>query len=249
MNSNSTEFGSKHYEMLYPKGVENHYWQIARNKMLYNEIKSLDKGESLKILEVGCGRGDVVMYMRSKGIDYQGVELASDVPVIQEVKDFVIIGTDANQLPEDFRKGISIITLFDVIEHLPDPSAFLNELIKNYPNLTHFVITVPACQEIWSNYDEFNGHYRRYHIDMMKAQSKDVNAELVKNRFFFKMLYLPARILLSLKKKRSEEFTVPTSAFSKFVHRLIAQTSLLIDGLFPASFKGSSVFSILKIKR
>jgi len=244
-----TEFDSKHYEMLYPEGVENHYWQVARNKMLYNEIIKLSKGGNLKILEVGCGRGDVVVYMRHRGIDYNGVELASNVPVIPEVKDFVKIGLDANLLAEDFRKSITIITLFDVIEHLPDPTAFLNELMKNYPNLTHFVITVPACQEIWSNYDEFNGHYRRYHIDMMKEQSKALGTELAKNRFFFKMLYLPARILLSMKKKRSEEFKVPKSAFSKFVHRSIAQVSLTIDAMLPASFKGSSVFSILKVKK
>ncbi len=244
----NTEFKVDHYEHLYPVGIEFQYWQIARNKTILKEVKKHQKSPNERILEVGCGRGDVLFYLRKHGIDCWGVELAEEVPVLEEVKNYIKTGTDANVLSEDFRNSVKIITLFDVIEHLPDPTPFLKELMQSYPNLTHFIITVPACQEIWSNYDEFNGHFRRYDLKMMKIQCESIGSDLLTNRFFFKMLYLPARILLSIKKERNTELKGPKPGFARLVHRFIANLSVIIDSILPAGFKGSSVLSVLKIK-
>jgi 2-polyprenyl-3-methyl-5-hydroxy-6-metoxy-1,4-benzoquinol methylase len=243
-----TEFQADHYDHLYPVGIEFQYWQIARNKTLLKLVRKYCNSND-RILEVGCGRGDVLTYFRKHGLDCWGVELADEVPVLEAVKDYIQIGVDANTLPEEFRHSVKIITLFDVIEHLPDPSVFLNELKQNFPNLTHFIITVPACQEIWSNYDEFNGHYRRYDLKMMREQGKAINAEVMNNRFFFKMLYLPARILLSIKKQRNTVLKGPKPGFARLVHRFIANVSVLIDSILPASFKGSSVLAVMKVRK
>jgi SAM-dependent methyltransferase len=246
-NPEKTEFRIDHYENIYPVGIEFHYWQIARNNILLQEItKYCSKSD--RILEVGCGRGDVLAHMRKNGFDYWGVELAADVPVIEAQKQYITIGTDANLLPEEFRYSIKIITLFDVIEHLPNPTEFLESLKKSYPNLSHFIITVPACQEIWSNYDEFNGHYRRYNLKMMKEQSEAIGASLLMNRFFFKMLYLPARLLKVLGKKRTVELKGPKPGISRWIHQFIAFGSQIYDRLLPNSVKGSSVISVLKVR-
>ena len=33
-----------------------------------------------------------------------------------------------------------------------------------FENAKHLVITVPARQELWTNYDVFNGHFKRYNL-------------------------------------------------------------------------------------
>jgi hypothetical protein len=83
---------------------------------------------------------------------------------------------------------------------------------------------------------------------MMKEQSSAISAELLANRFFFKMLYLPARILLRIKKQRNTVLKGPKPGFARLLHRFIANVSIIIDAIFPASFKGSSVLSVLKLK-
>ena len=70
--------------------------------------------------------------------------------------------TDARQLEVAQRNEVRTILLLDVIEHLEDPVAFLAELRSHFPALRHLLLTVPARQELFSNYDEFNGHFRRY---------------------------------------------------------------------------------------
>ena len=248
MNDSKTEFQIDHYQNLYPEGIEFQYWQIARNRILLKEVSKHLSSKEDRILEVGCGRGDVLLYLRNHGIDCWGVELADKVPVIDSVKNYIRLGLDANLLDQDFRNSVKIITLFDVIEHLPDPTSFLNELKINYPNLTHFIITVPACQEIWSNYDEFNGHFRRYNLKMMKEHSDGIGAKVISNRFFFKMLYLPALLLKKMGKNRNVELKGPKPGFSRVIHRFIAAVSVLIYSILPSGFKGSSVLSVLKLK-
>jgi hypothetical protein len=83
----------------------------------------------------------------------------------------------------------------------------------------------------------------------MREQGKAINAEVMNNRFFFKMLYLPARILLSIKKQRNTVLKGPKPGFARLVHRFIANVSVMIDAILPASFKGSSVLAVMKVRK
>ena len=58
----STEFNETEFNLAYPDGVENNYWTISRNKILYHVLKK-NKLDSGKIIEIGCGRGGVVKFL------------------------------------------------------------------------------------------------------------------------------------------------------------------------------------------
>jgi len=248
MVTSDTAFNITHYENIYPVGIEHQYWQIARNKSLFNALLAFEEFKERKILEVGCGRGDVVAFMRARGFDYWGCELSAEVPVLDLVNNFVVKGKDANELPKEFRDQVGVITLFDVIEHLPDPALFLKSIKKSFINVKHLVITVPACQEIWSNYDEFNGHYRRYDLSMMSQLSDEIGSVLKTNRYFFKLLYFPALVLKLIGKDRSTKLKAPVSRIEKRIHKMLAHIFVFVDQLLPAPVKGSSVLSIISIR-
>lgn len=248
MTAPDTAFNSTHYDSIYPVGIEHQYWQVARNRSLFNELTSLIDLRDCKILEIGCGRGDVVAFMRTRGFDYWGCELSCEVPVLDSVDKFIVTGKDANELPQEFRDQVDIITLFDVIEHLPDPGAFLRAIKNNFINVKHLVITVPACQEIWSNYDEFNGHYRRYDLSMMSQLSEEIGSVLKTNKYFFKPLYLPALFLKLIRKNRSTRLKAPVTYLEKSLHKILAYIFVFIDRLLPDPVKGSSVLSVVTIR-
>ena len=142
----ATEFSDDQYDHAYPDGIENHWWILARNRILTHVIRKSARNNAV-LLDVGCGRGIVVKYLRDKGIACTGVELAMAPPVFS-VRDHVRMGVDAWDLPLAERVRFDTILLLDVIEHIPDPAALLKRLSDGFPNLSHLIVTVPACQEL-----------------------------------------------------------------------------------------------------
>lgn len=88
----------------------------------------------LKVLDVGCAAGFFLRVMREEGHDVRGVEVSEDIAshAIEHLgAENVHVGfLDALQPgQEGFETGsFDLITLWDVVEHVPDPQALLNQL-------------------------------------------------------------------------------------------------------------------------
>ena len=233
----ATEFDHNQFDLAYPPGIEHHYWQLARHRIILDELKRL--GPTPKVLEVGCGCGLVVKYLRDRGVECRGAEL-SQAPVVDGAGDFVTVGIPAQELPEAERLGFDTLMLLDVIEHLPDPAGFIGDLLGAFPNVRNLLLTVPARQELWSNYDEFYGHLARYDLGMIDALSRELGWRVGVNRYFFRLLYPPARMI----KSRSVQITAP-GACSRWLHRLIAGLAVAEYHLLPGGLPGTSIISRL----
>src|SRR5579863_815180 len=117
--ASQTTFQSDQYSDTYPPGIEQHWWTRARNEIVRDAVLSLPHS---RILDVGCGPGLMVGYLRHQGMDCWGCELGS--PEVREAaKGFVWTNTDASALNRDFRESVGIILLLDVLEHLPNPAS------------------------------------------------------------------------------------------------------------------------------
>jgi 2-polyprenyl-3-methyl-5-hydroxy-6-metoxy-1,4-benzoquinol methylase len=235
-----TAFLLEQYEAIYPAGVERHYWNRCRNQVILGAVRSL--GDPGKMLEVGCGKGLVVAFLRKSGCDITGVELAGVEPV-EEAKSHVRTNTDALDLPADERNRVRTILLLDVIEHLEDPVAFMAHLATGFPALRHLVITVPARQELFSNYDEFNGHFRRYDRLLLKKQVIAANGTIRRAEYFFHLLYPAAWLQLRLARHRKLSFSVPAKGLASGVHGLLGRFFLLDRKLLPGSWPGTSIIA------
>jgi len=237
-----TEFSAEEYELAYPDGVENNYWTIARCFILYkNILKASVQNE--KIIEVGCGRGGVVKYLRGKSVDIFGVELATCTPH-KGVEDFIQTKTNALNINKDERDKYTVLMLLDVIEHIENPDSFIKEILGRYKNVKTIILTVPARQEIWSNYDEFYGHYKRYDTGMCKKLSEKIDFDVRLNRYFFSTLYLVAKVLMNFSKNRSVKISSP-KGIMKISHNVIAYLLIIEYYLVPGSWKGTSIINVL----
>lgn len=236
-----TTFSDTQYDMCYPLGIEHHWWTIARNRLLAN-ILTRESSDSSIYLEVGCGRGVVVKSLRGSGFNIYGVELA-DVEPIEGMQPFVDSGTDANNWPIKRRSEITGLLLLDVIEHLPEPEQFLKTLESSFPNLAVVIIAVPTCQELWSNHDDFYGHYRRYSLGMLEKLSTDLHWITKSAGYFFRIPYLPMRLMPLLGIDRSTKLQPPGKAMRP-LHRLIASMCHLEQAILPRSIKGTSAYAV-----
>lgn len=242
-NNNTTAFNDEQFGNAYADGMQYTYWHIARKKLI---LKYIRRFKLDNILDIGCGRGFVTSYLFDSGINITGVELGSNSKIESAVP--IYYNTDAIKLPEAIRAAIKTITLFDVIEHIEDPVSFLKTIKGNFPALENILITVPARKELWTNFDDYYGHFRRYDISMMKKEAEDSGYELVFCRYFFHSLYPVIRINNVVQKKREVNFNPPKGKLSILINRVIAGLFYLEDKLYPGSFRGSSLMGIYRSK-
>jgi hypothetical protein len=240
-NTMKTTFSDHQYELCYPSGVEYHWWTLARNWLIASILRR-DASSTGVYLEVGCGKGVVVKSLKDCGFNIHGVELA-DVTPMEGAQLLVDSGTDALEWAIERRSKVTGLLLLDVIEHLAEPEQFLKKLESSFPKLKVVFVTVPTCQEIWSNFDTFFGHHRRYTLEMLETLGTDLNWTMKSAGYFFRLPYLPMRLMSLLKIDRNVKIHPPGKAMRP-LHRLVAIACQLEQRLVPQRIRGSSAYAV-----
>lgn len=235
----STAMTGEQYSMSHPQGVGRGYWHMARNRILLREIKQY-LHENATVLDVGCGPGIIVDFLRKSEVQCFGVDVGTPRPDVPEVAPYLFLGESAFDLAPAFRESVSVILLMDVLEHLPEPVEFLRQCRIAFPSTSVFLITLPARPEIWSNYDEFYGHYRRYTLPMIAELAEFSGLELRRERYFFHSLYFAARVLKLLSVARSTRVVAPRFPV---VHKLLGRAFSLEARALPRWMPGSSALA------
>jgi SAM-dependent methyltransferase len=141
---------------------EKHWWFVARRNILQSTLSTLQLPKSSNILEVGCGTGGNIAFLRKFGelicveSDNSAAKLARERNLVP-----ILSGALPNEMPV-FNRQFDLIVLFDVIEHIDDDGESLRVLCKLLNPGGRIVLTVPAFSYLWSQHDEENHHKRRY---------------------------------------------------------------------------------------
>jgi hypothetical protein len=107
----------------------------------------------------------------------------------------VVQGTLIDAAP--LLRDTGAIGAFDVVEHIEDDAAFIDEVanVLNADGL--FFATVPTYQWLWSSADDEAGHYRRYtgksFADLLSARF-----DILFSSYFFAPLIPPVALLRAL---------------------------------------------------
>lgn len=233
----ATEFKPDQFSAIYPAGIENHYWTLARNKIIKREL--IRRGfANKKILEIGCGRGIVVNFLRQAGFDCYGVDLA-EVKTDEGLRPYIKTGIDFTLLEKSFGSEVEVVMLLDVIEHLENEVEFISQIKRFFPKLKNIFLTVPARPELFSNYDLYNGHYRRYWPDRLADLSRSCGWRMTGFSYFFHLLYWPAWLMSSGRIKRNTKISPPRGVMI-FIHQVLAVFFVAEYLLLPKRLLGTS---------
>lgn len=243
-------FSASQYESMYPDGCENHFWNLFRNWVIYKNLAKMAFGQ---ILEIGCGRGFTVNYLRDKGMDACGCELSKYAdPFCNEVAPYIKTNCDFTEVPEEEREQITTVLLVDVLEHIEDPKSFICSVVDTFPNLKNMLIVVPACMELWSAHDEYTGHYTRYSMESFSQLIQNISLRNLKingMRYFFHSLYPAIMVLKSKSGSRSSEVAEVKKFWSKIFHNVVYIFFKCEYYLLSKKIKGSSLLIDLKIRQ
>lgn len=144
---------------------DRHFWFRVRNQVIMTVasqiVSNLTPG--YRVLEVGCGTGNVLRFLEQGcsdglviGLDLfgQGLHYAR-----QRVSCHLVQG-DIHRLP--FSERFDLIGVFDVLEHLQDDMGVLHDLRLALAPTGALLLTVPAHPSLWSYHDDVAHHCRRY---------------------------------------------------------------------------------------
>ncbi len=160
---------------------EIHWYYQSKKVPLFRYFKKLSKeqGKPLTIIDFGSGSG------------FFAIELFKAFPnAIKEVL-LVDIGYTDEELEstknESIRKlryipeGVndSVVVMMDVLEHIEDDYAIMQDIRNRLGENAHYFITVPAFMSLWSGHDVFLGHFRRYTLPTLRKllNTKECNIQ------------------------------------------------------------------------
>lgn len=238
-----TGYADDQYEANYPDGIQDHYWILGRNQILFRLLMHF--GTNQMTLDIGCGRGVVVKYMRDRGVEAWGCEISKPRPITRDIAPYLMLGQDAFSLDDERSAQVRQLLLLDVLEHVADPKQFIHDCVDRFSNANCMLITLPARQELWSNYDERYGHQQRY--------SKQEAAELVEGfrilelDYFFHALYPAMRLFKRLKIDRQEQVSPPTRGPTRLAHRLVARAFDIEARVLPGGIFGTSLYTLIEL--
>jgi SAM-dependent methyltransferase len=150
----------RYYETYY-RHEDHHWWFRWRYEMIIQLIRELKLGPAPRILDAGCGTGQMLKHLETVGIAYgidsspQAVSFAHSRGVQRLVRGSI------NAIPFPSNTFDCVVAL-DVIEHVEDDLGILKSLHEVVKSDGRLVVTVPAFQSLWSQHDVINHHKRRY---------------------------------------------------------------------------------------
>jgi 2-polyprenyl-3-methyl-5-hydroxy-6-metoxy-1,4-benzoquinol methylase len=174
--------------------TKEHFWYRYRHILIFDILKKNFKHPGkLKLLDMGCGDGNMINYLKNKGIlKVVGCDIRIDSTTTSDL--------DIQFLQLDIRKKIikkqqfDVILLLDVVEHVKDDTSLINlakSLLKKNGIL---ILTVPAPEYLYSDFDKFAGHYRRYNkkslIKLMEGSKLKIKRISYFNSFILPFLLM-----------------------------------------------------------
>lgn len=158
------ETGLRFFMPVSAAGSEDLYVQLQKfewfymswkweHEVLFSRLKSGDK-----VLEVGCATGSFIEKMCLAGFDAEGIEFNPAAVAKAQEKNIPVSLTDLSSLAHRKSESFDVVCSFQVLEHVPDPAAFIDGCIALLKRGGCLVLCVP-------NNDSFL-KYQRNLLDM-----------------------------------------------------------------------------------
>jgi len=174
-----------------------HFWCVGRNNIILNFLSKVAKSKNVRILEIGCGEGNVLCFLEKDGYHVEGGDiLLEGLEKSRSRTDSKLYRCDISHLP--FRNSFDIIGAFDILEHIDDDIGALKSVNKALRENGAIILTVPAGKGLLPLETV---HKRRYSkkelIDKLKKAGFKVN-KISYYMFFLFPIVLIVRWMKSL---------------------------------------------------
>jgi SAM-dependent methyltransferase len=187
-----------------------HPWWQARSKLVLALLKELSIRPPARILDAGCGWGETLEVLEANGFEVTGLDISRQALERLDRPGRTLVEADLTRPFDEESCGrptFDAILALDIIEHVDDDQALLSSLATLLKPGGHLIVNVPALPELFSEFDEVNGHRLRYEPPGLRAAFHDTNLA-IERLFYWNAWSVPLFGLRRLGKKptgRSDE--------------------------------------------
>lgn len=137
---------------------DTHWWYAERRHLLGNMIRSLAPGLAL---DVGAAGGGNTRVLRDAGWRVAALEYGADGAQVASERGLPVVRADATLLPVA-SEALDLVVAFDVLEHVVDDAACVDDIYRVLRPGGTFLVAVPCDPKLWSEHDVAVDHVRRY---------------------------------------------------------------------------------------
>ena len=186
-----------------------HWWFRSKATFVSLLIRRFSPGTGW-LVDVGAGSGGVTAMLgwppdRALALDGNMQLMKTSA----QRHAMMTVVSDATAVP--IRSGTAgVVCALDVIEHVADPGALIQEVVRFVAPDGCVIVNVPAHPWLWSDADELLGHVRRYTRRSLRRELERNGLEVVWISHVFSWLTLP--VLLRRRRGGSAEHTLGLDA-------------------------------------
>lgn len=217
-----------------------HWWFVGRRRILSSFVARIVENLKIpkaKILDVGCGTGANLEMLADFG-EAEGVDVSTEALDFCQTRGLHNVRQgEAERLPyED--KSFDLVTGLDVVEHLDNDVAGLQEMRRVLRPGGRALLFVPAFMFLWGVQDDISNHRRRYTIASLKKAVGEAGLEVEQityaNITFFGPILLGRLLMRVTGFRPASENNLTVGFLNGFLGRILgAEAALLRHVGFP----------------
>lgn len=151
-----------HLAEYYPRGYFGRRHRVFNTMFMNLRVRSLPPAtQGARVLDIGCGLGDFLLACRHKGWQIAGIEQEA-APILKTERslDFEVLAPE--KLGELADASFDAVTLWHVLEHVPDPRHTLREVFRLLRPGGSLVVEVPN----FASWQALMGPAQWFHLDV-----------------------------------------------------------------------------------
>lgn len=171
------------------------WWYQTRNRIIQRALEPLPRDCTL--WDIGCGTGVVIEALTKDGRQVIGLEpslAGADIAASFGQTAFPMT-LESLRLPNE---SIQALSLFDVLEHVADRQALLQEIRRVLMPDGYLLLTVPAMNWLWSSFDVDERHHLRYSKRTLSRELTASGLCVTRSGYFFFLTVIPLFLLRAL---------------------------------------------------
>jgi SAM-dependent methyltransferase len=214
---------------------ESHWFFVGRRRILARLLdEPLRELDSPQILDIGCGTGATMGFLERYG-QVTGIDVSPKaIRYCREQNQSRLCLADGASLPFADR-SFDLVTALDLLEHLPQETRGLQEMRRVLKSGGRMILFVPAFMFLWSDFDRFSGHHRRYTRRELRQRVEEAGFDVVKISYFDTFLFpavwavRAAENRLSGRRPACSDLDLPSDLFNRLLTSIFSLEASLID--------------------